>query len=187
MLKINDHFQSVSSGDGTTGNVSSASTIKIRNLAHLLQQLDELGQPISSTNSGDDAMDGDRHLYGASASGGSHLGGSSSGRSITSAEQRGERSRGSGSGGGGVCPRHSMAPTLSLDSQMVEQDLAYLLAGTGVTGGSEAQAFRSRPSRSSITSASRLLGMPPQSLSAVQRFVLIYFIKNVLNIHFLFL
>lgn len=176
LLKINDHFQSVSSGEGATGNVSSASTIKIRNLAHLLQQLDELGQPISSGNSGDDAMDGDRHLYGASGGGGSHLGGSSSGRSITSAEQRGERSRGGPASG--VCPRHSMAPTLSLDSQMVEQDLAYLLAGTGVAGGSEAQAFRSRPSRSSITSGSRVLGMPPQSLSAVQRYTLICLPKS---------
>ena len=188
LLKINDHFQSVSSAEAAAAaagvsHPNAASTIKIRNLAHLLQQLDELGQPISSTNSADDA-DTDRHLYGVTGGGGggggggSHLGGSSSGRSITSAEQisrpgeggrRGGGSNSGGGGGGGICPRHNIAPALSLDSQLVEQDLAYLLAGTGNAGvgPDSSQAFRARPSRASITSGSRI-GMPP--MSAVQRF-----------------
>lgn len=118
---------------------ASASTIKIRNLAHLLQQLDELGQPVSSVNSDD--QDGDRHLY---ASSGSHHG-SGSGRSAASGDQRSR----------GICPRHPVAPTLSLDSQLVEQDLAYLLAGTGNDG----QGFR-RP-RTSIPNNNRMEAQEP--------------------------
>lgn len=121
---------------------ANASTIKIRNLAHLLQQLDELGQPIVANNSDDVRMtesDQDRHLY---VGGGSHHG-SGSGRSQQSNDQRTNRS---------MCGRHQVVPTLSLDSQLVEQNLAYLLAGTPPA---DLQSFR-RP-RPTIGNTNRIV------------------------------
>ena len=136
LLKINDHFQSTGGSGSEThlmsGLNSNASTIKIRNLAHLLQQLDELGQPISANNSEDvriSETETDRHLY---AGDGSHHG-SGSGRSQQSSIVVGQSSIVVGQSSRGVSAvssgsgRHPITPTLSLDSQLVEQDLAYLL------------------------------------------------------------
>lgn len=135
---------------------ANASTIKIRNLAHLLQQLDELGQPISSADSDDVRLseaDTERHLYGSSVSSSNcrsmgNQQGLSTQVSTSSSQQYDQR-------GHRVCPRHPVSTTISLDSQLVEQDLAYLL-------GTESQLYR-RP---------RVNSRVPQLAQPIERFVL---------------
>lgn len=149
-----------SGGNGLTAGGAN-NTIKIRNLAHLLQQLDELGQPISSnanTNSDDvrlsemapsgggnnpDSLYGMGSLNSGSGSGGrpgSHhgSGGNLSMRNVSLSSQGQPVGTPVGSAGGPmyggqapsrVCNRHLQMTNNhhSMDSQLVEQDLAYLL------------------------------------------------------------
>ena len=126
LIKINEHFQKVSSSEPhlmpCAGN---GSTIKIRNLAHLLQQLGELNNhqtaPGSVTNSDDIRLSTE---YGGS---------SGSAPPSSRAQQPG--------GGSRVLGHHPItAPGLSLDSQYVDQNLAYLLGAA-----SDESAYRRAP------------------------------------------
>lgn len=117
--------------------------------------MDELGQPISSGNSDDvriSETDTDRHLYGVS---GSHHGSGSVRSQQSMDQQRG----GGGSSSRGLCARHPITPTLSLDSQLVEQDLAYLLGPSLV--GQDPQGFRRpQPQRPSLGGGANGIRLP---------------------------
>src|SRR5690606_9064638 len=103
----------------SAGPGASASTIKIRNLAHLLQQLDELGHPQhagSSAGTAASESDTDRHLYGGSSGSGTAGAGPN---------------RASGRFAPGRLPPGAVQAGLGgLDSTFVDHDLAYLLGAT---------------------------------------------------------